>query len=63
MIRHSPRVVRAMVAAGQIPHVKIGRKVLFSEDELLKWLEWKTIKSAQDVVDDQQLIESQLEDF
>lgn len=38
LLRLHPKTVYALVSRGSIPHVRIGRRVLFSSPELLRWL-------------------------
>jgi excisionase family DNA binding protein len=35
--------IYAYVAARKIPHVKLGRKLFFDENDILKWIESKKV--------------------
>jgi len=32
------------VSQGKIPHIKLGRKILFDPDEINKWIDENTVK-------------------
>jgi excisionase family DNA binding protein len=38
LLRLHEKSVYALVARGAIPHVRLGRRVVFSQPELLRWL-------------------------
>ncbi len=38
MLRVEPDTVREWARQGQVPHVRIGRSVRFSEPELRRWI-------------------------
>ena len=38
----SPRKLWAMTASGEIPHVRIGRSVRYSLDDLHRWIDEQT---------------------
>lgn len=38
LLRLHEKTVYALVARGAIPHVRLGRRVVFSQPELLRWL-------------------------
>jgi len=37
----SPRKLWALTASGEIPHIRIGRSVRYSVDDLREWIEHK----------------------
>lgn len=40
----SPKTLYQYVELREIPHVRVGRRVLFDERELTAWLETKTVR-------------------
>jgi len=38
LLRLHEKTVYALVARGSIPHLRLGRRVVFSQPELLRWL-------------------------
>ena len=49
VLRTSPKATYAMIARGQLPGVvRIGRRVLVREDELLDWLDQKRVPSLEE---------------
>ena len=49
LLRTSPKATYAMIARGQLPGVvRIGRRVLVREDELVDWLDQKRTPSPKE---------------
>ena len=46
-LRTSPKAVYTMVERRQLPCVRLGRRVLFIQDELLDWLRQKSTPSLE----------------
>ena len=45
LIRLTPGTIRVWVCQKKIPHIKMGRKVLFDEKDIRDWTETKKIQA------------------
>ena len=46
----SEKAIRNMIWRGQLPHIKIGRRVRFDRFEIDRWLEKQKIEPVEEIV-------------
>jgi excisionase family DNA binding protein len=47
LLRTTPKAIYAMIARGLLPVVRVGRRVLVSEEVLVEWLRQKSTPSLE----------------